>query len=185
MTTKTQLREKISKKRNTLNLQWVESTSVQIEKNLQSLETFQTAETIALYMAIGGEVKLDALFSRCWELGKRTCIPIFNRTLQRYEMAEITDETHFKIGAYGIKEPLSPTLVSTDWIDLMVVPGVAFDLQGNRLGRGGGYYDRLMDGFSGKTAALAFDFQIFTEIPVDPHDQPVNFIITQTKMVKV
>jgi 5-formyltetrahydrofolate cyclo-ligase len=138
-----------------------------------------------LYLAIAGEVKLDSLFTNCWSRGKRTCIPVFNAVWKQYEMAEIALETRLKVGNYGIKEPVSPLLVPMEEIDLIVVPGVAFDLLGNRLGRGGGYYDRLLDGYMGKTVAATFDFQVYPQIPVDLHDQPVNFITTETKTVKV
>ncbi|MDH3982024.1 MAG: 5-formyltetrahydrofolate cyclo-ligase, partial [Kiritimatiellaceae bacterium] len=82
----------------------------------------------------------------------------------------------------GIKEPISPTLVPLDEIDLIAVPGVAFDLTRNRLGRGGGYYDRILEDFGGTSVAVAFGFQILEEIPVDPHDEPVDILITEIKV---
>jgi 5-formyltetrahydrofolate cyclo-ligase len=72
-----------------------------------------------------------------------------------------------------------------DQINLVAVPGVAFDLQGHRLGRGGGYYDRLLKGFAGVTAALAYDFQILPIIPIEPHDHPVDALVTEIKTVNV
>lgn len=182
---KERIRREIEVQRKTLDFQWLETASAQVVKNFQTLEAFKNAETVALYMAIDGEVQLDSLFSTCWKLGKRTCIPVFNADAGIYEMAEITAETRFKSGQYGIREPVAPELVSSNWIDLMVVPGVAFDRKGNRLGRGGGYYDRLLDGFSGHSAAVAFDFQLFPEIPHTSHDIPVDSIATETIIVEV
>jgi 5-formyltetrahydrofolate cyclo-ligase len=183
--TKEQLRREISAKRDKLASQWLEAASGQIVERLQTLEFFEASETIALYMAIAGEVQLDTLFSHCWKLGKRTCIPVFNREQRCYNMAEVSADTQFWNGHYGIREPISPTLIAIDCIGLMVVPGVAFDMNGNRLGRGGGYYDRLLAGFSGVSVAVAFDFQLSPEIPHTIHDRPVDRIVTETKTVEV
>ena len=185
MDTKEQIRNEISKKRSALDHRWVEAASTRVIRNFQSLEAFQSAETIALYMAIGGEVNLDPLFPECWKSGKRTCIPVFNAEAKIYEMAEITSKTDCITGHYGIQEPISPALCPMDKIDLVAVPGVAFDRKGRRLGRGGGYYDRLLAGLSGVSAALVFDFQILPAIPVEPHDRPVDTLVTEIKIVNV
>ena len=182
---KQQVRRDIEARRRALDPCWVEAASVLIIRNFQTLEVFQSAGTIALYMAIGGEVNLDSLFPECWKSGKRTCIPVFNTEAKLYEMAEITHETDYKTGHYGIREPISPTPFPMHEIDLVAVPGVAFDRKGRRLGRGGGYYDRLLAGFSGVSAALAFDFQILPAIPVDLHDRSVDALVTETKMINV
>ena len=181
MISKRKIRSEIEAKRRALDSQWLATASSIIVEHFQKLEAFPTAETIALYKAIGGEVDLDVLFSICWEAGKRTCIPIFNTETKIYEMAEVSAETQYSMGHYGIQEPLAPTLCSMHHIDLIAVPGVAFDRAGNRLGRGGGYYDCLLDGFSGISAAVAFGFQILPEIPVEPHDIPVNALVTETE----
>ena len=183
--TKQQIRTEISGKRKALDPHWVEHASAAVVGHFQTLEAFQTSEMVALYKAISGEVILEPLFSSCWELGKRTCIPVFNSAQKIYEMAEITAKTRFETGHYGIQEPVKPALVPVERINLMAVPGVAFDRRGNRLGRGGGYYDRLLAGFGGISAAVAFDFQLSSEIPREPHDLPVDFIVTETKIVKI
>ena len=183
--TKELIRREISAKRKALNTHWLETASGRVVENFQTLEEFPPAETVALYMAISDEVNLDLLFSSCWKLGKRTCIPVFNSASKIYEMAEVTEETEYRTGHYGIREPLSPTRYSMDSIDLIAVPGVAFDRKGGRLGRGGGYYDRLLEGFAGYSAAVAFNFQILPEIPCEAHDNPVDSIVTETEIVNV
>lgn len=175
---KSSIRQEIALKRKTLTSQWIQANSLQVIKNIQSQAAFLAAQRLALYMAIGGEVDIEALFSLCWKQNKQTCIPIFNPTTQHYNLAEVSKSTQFTTGRYGIREPISPKLVSTDTLDLILVPGVAFDLQGNRLGRGGGYYDHLLKGFTGHTFGVAFDFQLRPSIPLEPHDQPVEKIIT-------
>ena len=182
MKSKKDIRTEISAQRKALDPQWLETNSKRVTGNFQQLEVFKSSTTIALYMALGGETDLSSLFLECWKHGKHTCIPIFNAETHLYEMAKVTANTRYRLGHYGIREPIAPTLITMDQIDLMAVPGIAFDLQGQRLGRGGGYYDRLLEGFCGDTAALAFDFQILPSIPVEAHDQPVQYIVTETKL---
>lgn len=183
--TKQQLRSLIAAKRKALDGQWQEAASRQLIDRFQRLEVFQTSETIALYKDIGGEVKLDPLFSNCWKLGKRTYIPVFNEKMRVYEMTEVSESTQFRTGHYGIREPLELNLLKLSAIDLIAVPGVGFDSQGNRLGRGGGYYDRMLKGFTGTSVGISFDFQVFSEIPAENHDQRVQAIVTETKYIKV
>ena len=185
MTTKAQLRTEIAEHRRSLTCRWLTNTSLRIVEQIQCLDAFKTAKHIALYKAIAGEVDLDRLFAACWHLNKRTSIPVFNRTLKTYELAEITANTQFVTGNYGIQEPEHPSPVAIDTINLIIVPGVAFDTNGNRLGRGGGYYDRMLDGFRGATAAAAFEFQLFSNIPYESCDMPVNYIVTESKVVDV
>ncbi len=180
---KERIRKKIEDQRRALDFQWLETASARVVENFQALEVFQSSETVALYMAIGGEVELGPLFSKCWKLGKRTCIPLFNAEAKIYEMAEVSAVTEYRTGHYGIREPLSPALLPMADIDLVAVPGVAFDRKGNRLGRGGGYYDRLLEGFSGVSAAVAFDFQILPNIPCEAHDKPVDALATETNLL--
>ena len=185
MKAKQDIRRDIAAERAALDPQWLESASARVVENVQALAAFKAAKTVALYMAMDGEVNLDALLPRCWELGKRTCIPVFNHTTKLYEMAEITPNTAYHTGHYGIREPDSPAPVTMDTIELIAVPGVAFDRNGNRLGRGGGYYDRLLEGFLGHTVAVAFDFQILPRIPTDGHDRPMHCIVTETRFFNI
>lgn len=107
MKSKQDIRRQIGAKRGALDPRWVQAASTRIIRNLQALEAFQSAGTIALYMAIGGEVNLDPIFPDCWKSGKRTYVPVFNAAAEIYEMAEITYKTDYIIGHYGIREPIS------------------------------------------------------------------------------
>lgn len=179
------LRRLLAEKRKALNASELNRLSGKVIENIQLLDAFRQAETAALYKAIGGEVDLEPLFEICWTLKKRTAIPVFNSQTRLYEMAEITESTEFTIGNYGIAEPVAPNIMELETIDLMAVPGVGFDLSGNRLGRGGGYYDRMLAGFHGTAAGIGFDFQVVDAVPVDPHDLPVDYLVTETKSLKV
>ena len=185
MKSKSEIRKEIGEKRAALNIQWVENASAKIVQQFQSLDVFQSSETVAVYKAIGGEVNLEPMFEICWALNKRTVIPVFNITDRVYEMAEISSATAFVTGNYGIQEPVNPKILDIRAIDLIAVPGVGFDRSGNRLGRGGGYYDRMLEPFSGSAVGICFDFQVLDKIPIDIHDRPVSFIVTETKSIKV
>ena len=185
MISKQKIRREIEAKRKSLEPQRLVAESLGIVEHFQTMEAFPPSETVALYKAIGGEVDLDALFSICWKAGKRTFIPIFNAKEKIYEMAEVLAETQYSTGHYGIREPLFPTLYPMHQIDLIAVPGVAFDRKGNRLGRGRGYYDRLLDGFPGVSVAVAFGFQILPDIPCEAHDQSVDAIVTAREIFNV
>lgn len=184
MRSKRELRDEVARKRGALDPQWIATASARLVGMVQELVEFRNAQSIALYKAIAGEVDLDALFPLCWKEGKRTCMPFFNRDAKIYELADITERSRFKAGHYGIREPESSAPVPCREVDLMLVPGVAFDPFGNRLGRGGGYYDRLLGGFNGVSVAVAFDFQLYPDIPHDAHDIPVDLIVTEIKVVK-
>ncbi len=182
MIAKSQLRKQIAEIRKSLSEETVSLNSRHIVERILKLEPFQKAETIALYMAIEGEIRLDPLFSICWNSEKRTCIPVFNAQTKVYEMAEITSETQFKIGKYSIREPINTPRIPMSAIALILVPGVAFSRDGKRLGLGGGYYDRLLDGYQGTAVGVAFDEQIVAEIPCEAHDLPVDYVITPSKV---
>ena len=185
MSTKPQLRKEIEVRRQALKSDEITAMSLQIVANFKKLEAFHSAKTVALYRAISGEVNVDSLFKACWELGKRTCVPVFNAASDLYEMAEVSDQTEYRIGNYGIREPLLAAHIPMNQVNLVALPGVAFDLNGNRLGRGGGYYDRLLADFSGFSAAVAFAFQILPQIPCEAHDQPVQAIVTNKEVINV
>jgi 5-formyltetrahydrofolate cyclo-ligase len=182
---KQQLRSEIAGKRKAVDESLLESASREIISNLISTTAFKTSSTIALYMAIRGEINLNNLFGICWKAGKKTCIPVYNDIKKQYEMALVTRETQFTTGHYGIKEPENPTPMALKDIDLMVVPGAAFDRTGNRLGRGGGYYDRFLFGFSGVSVAVSFDFQVIPSVPTDSHDEAVDLIVTNSEIIDV
>lgn len=182
---KNQIRKEVTARQKLLSEAFKQTASAAIVEQFSQSAAFQQADTVALYMYFGAEVRLDALFPVCWTLNKRTCIPVYNACTKLYDMAEITPETTFMTGHYGIREPVSADRIPISDLDLIAVPGIAFDIRGNRLGRGGGYYDRILEHFRGTAVAVAFDFQILDHIPVDSHDIPVGRVITETKSLKV
>ena len=129
------------------------------------------------------ELDVWPLLDQAIRAGKRVYLPRFVKERNCYEASEILDLTRdLKPGNLGIREPNERCmLLRSGRVDLILVPGLAFDLEGHRLGRGKGYYDRLLAKLEGTTCGVAFDEQMMQQIPVEAHDVRLNFIITPTR----
>jgi len=116
-----------------------------------------------------------------------TALPRFNAATGHYEAAVVRDlEKDFTEGKFGILEPAAACEVADlKRLDLILVPGVAFDWQGHRLGRGKGFYDRLLAAVSGKTCGVGFDQQVVATLPVEPHDVRLNCILTPSHWLEL
>jgi 5-formyltetrahydrofolate cyclo-ligase len=153
-----------------------------LEKFL-ALPVFQTAKTILFYASIKGEVNTFAMIEKALELGKRVALPVVLKDEAKIVPVAISTLRELKKGAYGILEPdiHSAIEIPLHELDLAVVPGVVFDKQNNRLGRGAGYYDRFISELFPKTptVGLAFDLQVVDTIScLEPHDRPVTLVLT-------
>jgi len=137
-------------------------SSAAVEK-FQTLEVFKSAQAVGAYMPLPDEVDINPLFQA---LEKTFYIPAFDETSGSYRMARLTKE--LQKGRFGILEPTVPVFAAADELDLILVPGVAFDLTGRRIGRGGGFYDRLLPQYNAARAGICFDFQCLETIRVHP-----------------
>ncbi len=153
-------------------------------RTLLSRKEFQAADKVLIYLSKEGEVDTDNLLDRAFELGKRVCVPVVDREKDELRVSELPGpEIDFRLGAFGVREPAEEDLnfVPSDQIDLVVVPGLAFDRRGGRIGYGKGYYDRLLSRLDSRVPriALAFDFQILDTVPQNESDIQVDIIITE------
>lgn len=161
----------------------------EVVARIAALAAFGAARRIAGYMATPGEVDLEPLLRPCLGRGLALWLPRFNGVAETYEMVAVTTlESQVVAGAFGIREPL-PTLPAVSPAErcapgvLWLVPGVAFDPRGNRLGRGQGHYDRLLGGTRGVRVGVAWDWQLLEEVPHSPHDMPMDWIVTETRTI--
>ncbi len=157
----------------------LEEMSTTVLKNVQGLELFQQAKAVGLYMPLPDEVDVSPLFQT---LELQMYIPAFDESVGGYRMATYTPE--LKKGKFGILEPKNPVWAKADELDLILVPGLAFDLSGNRLGRGGGFYDQLLPQYHAVRAGICFDSQCLEKIPTEPHDCIMDLLITDLKILK-
>ena len=141
--------------------------------------------SVALYNPIQNEVETGEIRDHALVTGKNVFFPRFGLK-DSLELIKIESETEFSQGRFGVLEPTGKRrLAGRDQEELVVfVPGVAFDLRGNRLGRGKGWYDRLIKELGGAIlVALAYDFQIVDEVPAEEWDQRVHYVITERSVV--
>jgi 5-formyltetrahydrofolate cyclo-ligase len=146
----------------------------------------QSAHTILFYAPLPDELDVWPLLEKLLPAKKICALPAFESATQFYSARRVRNlETDIVTGKFGVSEPLSSCEeIPLKRFDLVLVPGVAFDLRGHRLGRGRGFYDRILAEASGVKCGVAYDFQLLEEIPTEPHDLPVNFIFTPARCVR-
>ena len=182
--TKTELRQKI------LTLLRKQKEEERLAKSLVILNKllkrpeFQKALTVLFYAAFDGEVDTFEMMQRAQQLGKKIGLPYIVRNEKRMIPTIVESiEDDLATGPYGVKQPKEASrekTLGTDELDLVIVPGVAFDRHNHRLGRGQGYYDRFLKSLSARTPTigLAFDFQIVDHLPPkEEHDVPVSCVL--------
>ena len=153
-----------------------------IKDKLFNEEAFKKAKVVMFYVSLKDEVDTCFMIDEALRAGKRVCVPVILKEDKRLIAGEIKNRLEdLESQHFGIYQPKRDRVkeVPLDDIDLVVVPGVAFDRKNIRLGRGHGYYDRFLSGLPDNTKAigLAFDFQVLEDLPQDPHDIPVWKII--------
>jgi 5-formyltetrahydrofolate cyclo-ligase len=153
---------------------------------LQRQEIWDKAALIFFYAPLPEEVDIWPLVGDALAAGKTVALPRFDPTTQRYVACEIQSiAKDLAEGQYGIREPGAHCVaLPPNRLDLILVPGVAFDLQGRRLGRGKGFYDQMLATVRGTTCGVAFDEQIVEAIPVESHDVHLNCILTPTRWIQ-
>ncbi len=190
---KKRLREKLLKRRDSIPPEQKALQETSIEKRLFELDNFKKANSILMYVSFRSEVDTRKFLDDIHKMGKRLILPLVDARHKILKLYEVKDNSELAPGYMGIPEPdvRENRRVTIKDIDLVVIPGTGFDIQGNRLGYGGGYYDRLLSYESKQlaevkhipTVALAFEEQIGEEIPAEPHDIQVDMIITDKRLI--
>ena len=146
----------------------------------------RSARTILFFAPLADELDVWLLLEKFLAAGKICALPFFDSAMQTYSARQIQNlAVDISIGKFGIREPVSSCPeIPPEKFDLILVPGVAFDWNGNRLGRGRGFYDRLLKQVSGLKCGVGYDFQLIGKIPVEPHDAKVNFVVTPARCLK-
>ena len=149
-------------------------------------ELWQKAEAILFYAPLIEELDIWPLAEAALAERKVAAFPRFDADRAHYGVCRVNDLTNeMGIGKFGIREPAGAcATLGWDEIDLVFVPGLAFDLKGNRLGRGMGFYDRLLAGFRGMRCGVCFAEQVVDELPVGTHDVSVQCVLTPTRLIK-
>jgi len=184
---KEHLRREILKRRESLTFDECLEKSRRIKQRLLSLPEYEQATSIMLYMALPKEVQSRDLVEETMARGKRVILPRISPTGDELLLSEVRDlERELVIGRFGILEPGEEFYrpVGIEDLDLIVLPGVAFDLSGHRVGFGKGFYDRLLSRTQRpKTIGLSFELQLVDRIPAAAHDIRVDKIITENRII--
>lgn len=185
---KRMIREKVLSLRAALTEEERALKSLKIRDVVLNLEEFRQAHTVMLFLNFRDEVETTSLAEKVLESGKTLVLP---RCAPKGVLipAEVKDlKTDLEAGTWGIREPKKENLreVNPLDIDLLFMPGAAFDLNGNRLGYGGGYYDRFLERLRENIPkiALAFSCQIVDQVPVEPFDKTVDMLITENGRIR-
>lgn len=153
---------------------------------LPQQRVWREAQTILLFFPLPDEPDIGPLLGAVLSAGKTLALPRYANSEQKYEAAAVKDlGSDLVSGQFGIREPgVSCPQIPLNRLDLVLVPGVAFDARGRRLGRGKGFYDRLLTAASGTKCGVAFDEQIVDAVPIGPLDVTVNCILTPTRWME-
>ncbi|MDD2494533.1 MAG: 5-formyltetrahydrofolate cyclo-ligase [Tissierellia bacterium] len=186
---KSEIRKYILNIRNNLNNTVVNEKSKIIINKLISLEEFKNSKTVFIYMDFRNEVRTGEIINFLLEQNKRVVLPWTDTANTEIVPVEIKDmENDLITSSFGYLEPKKENVieVKVEEIDLIIVPGVAFDKRFNRIGFGKGYYDRILNRKRKNTLAIAiaYEFQVLEEIPYEEHDIKMDAIITEENMYR-
>ncbi|MBW2993077.1 5-formyltetrahydrofolate cyclo-ligase [Candidatus Woesearchaeota archaeon] len=176
---KESIKKNILEARNSLSLKQIKEKSRIIKKNLLDMEQFQNADVIHCYISKESEVSTHDLISG---LGKTWIIPCLQNNC--LESCRFNGFQNLKKGSFGILEPKKIERFPEERIKMVLVPGIAFDTRGYRLGYGKGYYDRFLKNSNAVKIGLAYDFQIVNNVPEEKHDVKVDCIITEKRIIR-
>lgn len=177
---KQKIRKEIALRKKTYSEATLSNLSSEIMSLLEQTDLFRKASCIALYHALPREVQTQ-LFIEKWYHEKQLLLPLVTGNDLQLLLYEGADS--LQPGAFGILEPKADCIaIQPKQIDLIIVPGVAFDHQHNRLGRGRGFYDRLLSSTQAPKIGLCYEFQLVPQVPIAPFDIKMDYILTEKGM---
>ncbi len=186
--TKNEIRKEISKKISEFSEAVRSEKTMRVANRLFAFANFLEAGIALLYIQKENEVPTEGIIKQCYAINKVVVLPSFNAEKHRMKLMKVDNpESDLIPGPRGILEPDSGIckIVPIDFIDIAIIPGVAFDEKGGRIGTGEGYYDRLIPKLPATTrkVALAFESQIISQVPMASHDKYVDIIITEERII--
>lgn len=181
MSPKNTIRQEILALRRALSGDEIRRRSHQIQRQLLSLSAVQQANLLGLYSPVHGEVETAEVLDFIQSSDKQACFPQVRE--QGIRFIKATKPASFRPGRWGILEPATGEITPLGEIDCILVPGVAFDRQGHRVGFGKGYYDRALQNYHGVKIGLAYDFQLVPELPRDSGDIRCDWIVSESQIL--
>jgi 5-formyltetrahydrofolate cyclo-ligase len=183
------IREEVLEKRDRIPHAIKAEKDLLIRNSLYTLPEFLDAKTILFYASFRSEVETHSIIKQALKTAKNVVLPKVYKEGHRLLLYELKDLRELNAGFIGIPEPFvtDERIVSIDDIDIVIIPGAAFDYSGNRLGYGVGYYDSLLAERKRKmpVIALAYEEQIVDSIPPEEHDVQVDMIVTDKRVIRI
>ena len=176
------LREQVRARLKTIAADERSALARQLCEMMVAQDLWRRAKNILFFSPLPDEPDISLLFNEAWRTGKLLALLRTDRQTGGYVARVVEDRSQLAPGRFGVLEPgAGCPVVPLNQLDLVLVPGVAFDSLGGRLGRGKGFYDRLLAEVRGHKCGVAFDFQFVPSVPVEPHDIRVDSILTPTR----
>ena len=181
MMNKEDIRRQVKARKSLLNEKERVEAARRVFDFLEKTAAFMLSEHILMYRSLDDELSTREFIDR-WHERKKFYLPRVNGV--NLDILPY-DRSRLHLGAFNIEEPDGDDTVDFSSIELVIVPGVAYDRRGNRVGRGKGFYDRLLSDTGAVTIGVAYDFQLYDEIEPDEFDIPVQYVITEKGIIKI
>lgn len=175
------MRARMRAARRACSASWRAWASARIAERVRATACLQEARRVALYLSLPHEVSTEGLLDHFLRAGTAVSVPVWDPAGHAYRLAEYRPDGEIVTGPHGAPEPRERRWTETGGVDVWIVPGLAFDRRGNRLGYGGGGFDRLLHRRRGIVLGVAFAFQLTASVPREPHDEPVDLVITERR----
>tara|TARA_Y100000310_G_C20560516_1_gene752811 strand:- start:599 stop:1171 length:573 start_codon:yes stop_codon:yes gene_type:complete len=178
---KEQLREQTLEKRNALDLDDIMEKSNAINEKLFTLKEVQDAECVLFYSSKDSEVRTMEMVEEALSRGKRVAMPVLRKKDADLMFVEVESSAGLQKNEMGVPQPSenNKVAITPEELDLIVAPNVAFAENGNRLGQGFGFFDKIFEKSTAKRVGLAFDLQLVEDVPIEEHDQALDIIVTE------
>lgn len=180
---KRSIREEMLARRQHLAADTCLACSLLAQQRLLLTPEFTAASVVGLYCPVRNEVFTEEIFTAARLAGKAVAYPRVRG--DQLDFVEVKQREELVPGAYRILEPSGAKIVPLPALEMIVVPGVAFDFTGHRLGYGKGYYDRFLQEGRGPLVGLCFDFQLVSKLPAEDHDIRMDLLITDKRMLRL
>ena len=185
---KSNIRKTYAEKRANMSLAEVDAKSKQIKIHLLALPEYQNSISIHTFIgSLPGEVRTKPLIEHALSENKNVMIPIYHGVDKPPSHSLIHDLDSLEMTQFGIEQPTEEAVIPSEVhnADLILVPCIAVDRSGNRIGMGGGFYDRILNQLSITKIALAFDFQFIDSLPSEEYDIKINLVVTEKGVTRI
>ena len=182
---KSHLRHKMAQQRDGAIPSYIYRACQAIYEQVIAWPVFQKAQSVACYVSVGQEVETHRLIGDALAMGKQVGVPV-TKAKGVMDFQQIWSLDDLKPARFGLLEPVldKGLVIAPEDVDLVMVPGLAFDRAGNRLGFGGGYYDRYLARCEAMKIGLAYAFQVVDAVPVENFDVPMDWLVTESEIIQ-